>query len=240
MDYRFIGDSNFRDLFSQFKDEISAASSTVLEFELATSVASIKTILDNPDYKPGVVFIASPTNEIALKSKNNTKSREGIIETVVTDLFNCVNDHANKHDNAIYVVCQPFLRKDPPWLEPKIQFYKDFIKTIHAKTTRGNVFVGGEIMITSDDLKPDQIHLNEKGMLKLRTGIISDLKTAKEHEAQGGGGGGEGFDEEMDEAPLSHLHRNAKKTPLRNKRAIEESDEEEGRVTRKRKQKKIS
>ena len=141
MNYKFIGDSNFRDLFSLHKDEIARGTGLTVEFVQASSGASVKTILDNPDLGPSFVFVGSPTNEIALKSKNNTKSREGIIESVVKALFNCLNDHGNKHENSYYVVCQPFLRQDPPWLEAKMAFYKEFIKTTHAATTNGRVFI---------------------------------------------------------------------------------------------------
>ena len=109
MNFRFIGDSNFRDLFTSHRDEIETG--LTVGFDLATSVASVKTILDNPDFKPNVVFIGSPTNEIALKSKNNTRNREGIIEASIKDLFNTVNDHAYKNEQFYYVIFQPFLRQ---------------------------------------------------------------------------------------------------------------------------------
>ena len=235
MNFAVIGDSNFRDLFSQHRDEIAAESGHTVEFMLASTVASVRTILDNPDYKPDVVFIGSPTNEIALKSKNNTKSREGIIESVIKDLFNCINDQANKNDSTYYVVCPPFLRLDPPWLEAKIPFYKTFIKTTHANTSHGNVFVGGEFEIGPEDLKGDGVHLTDSGMIKLRTRTIDDIKVAKEMRSNAGDI--DDPEEEMDTAPLSSLARSTKKTPMRKKRMIEESSEEEGRITRKKKAK---
>lgn len=238
MNFRFIGDSNFRDLFTSHRDEIqSGLVDGVTNFDLATSVASIKTILD-PDFKPNVVFISSPTNEVALKSKNNTKSREGIIEGVVKDLFNTVNDHAYKNEGIYYVIFQPFLRLDPPWLEAKMPFYSDFIKSTHANVSPRNVFIGSEVKITVDDLKPDRIHLNPDGMSKLLAAVMADVKTALEVCEKGVDfGPDEADDADMEEAPLSQLARSTRKTPLRKKRVHEESAEEESEHTKKKKTK---
>ena len=240
MNFRFIGDSNYRELFTlhraEFEDDL------VVGFDLASSVASVKTILDDAEFKPNVVFICSPTNEIALKSKNNTKSREGIIEGVVKDLFNIVNDHGHKHEQTYFVIFQPFLRLDPPWLEAKMPFYTNFVKNTHAHSSPRNVFIGTEVQITLEDLKPDKVHLNSEGMKKLLTCVVADIRTAKDLCANGAQAGGEGtdgtdnVDADMDEAPLSQT-RSTRKTPLRKKRSHEESSDDDGKHTKKKKPK---
>ncbi len=100
MTLTLIGDSNFRDLVTYHKEEIESKIGRSLSFVLASSVATVKTILDNQAEIPDIVFIASPTNEISLKSRNNTKSREGIIETVITELYQHVNVTADKHEKS--------------------------------------------------------------------------------------------------------------------------------------------
>ena len=231
--HKFVGDSNFRDVFTAHREALAVESGVTIEFEQATSVASIKTLLDGPDFSHHLVFIGSPTNEIALKSKNNTKSREGIIESVVSDLFKCVNEHATNHPTANYIICQPFLRQDPPWLEGKLEFYKNYIKACHCKSP-SNVHVGSDVNVGTEDLKPDRIHLNKEGLEKLRTCFATDILIAKDL------GSEDHFldvDEDMEEAPLSHMLRSSKKTPLSKKRSIEENSEDEGRLTRKKKAK---
>ena len=236
MNFRFIGDSNFRDLFTLHRDTLQTG--LVANFDLASSVATIKTIMGDPECKPDFFFIASPTNEICLKSKNNTKSREGLIETVVKDLFTFVNDHANKHDKTHYVIFQPFLRLDPPWLEPKMPFYIDYVRSNHANGSPSNVFIGTEVGIGLDDLKPDKVHLNEDGMAKLLAGVLKDVATAKVVCEKGGHSSFDvGTDDaDMEEAPLAGT-RSTRKTPARKKRTHEhESSEDEGK-TRKKKSK---
>ena len=228
LNYSFIGDSNFRDLLTTKKAEIEDELGIAISFEFASSVASVKTLIGSPDFGPDVVFVGCPTNEIGLKSKNNTKSREGIIEGVITDLLNTIIDQANKKDSISYVICQPFLRLDPPWLEAKLPFYKSFLKTTHANTTNGNIHIGGEIDIQANDLKADRVHLNQEGMDKLFSVLVADLKTAKEDVE------GLRSNVDMDDAPLSSLPRSSKRTPVRRKRTHDlESSEEEGKTVKK-------
>ena len=240
MNFKIIGDSNFRDLFSLHRDELQSGIS--VSFDQATSVASVRTILDNPDLRQNAVFVCSPTNEISLKSKNNTKSREGIIESVVKDLFSCINEHATKNNKIIYVICQPFLRLDPPWLEAKLKFYSDLIKTSHANgVSPPNVHIGTEVPILADDLKPDKIHLNSEGIKKLLTGMLGDINIAKELCENGGemrfeGTEGEG-DASMEDVPLCTTTRSTRKTPLRKKRTHDETSDEDGKLIKKKKPK---
>ena len=147
---------------------------------------------------------------------------------MITDLLNTIIDQANKKDSISYVICQPFLRLDPPWLEAKLPFYKSFLKTTHANTTNGNIHIGGEIDIQANDLKADRVHLNQEGMDKLFSVLVADLKTAKEDVE------GLRSNVDMDDAPLSSLPRSSKKTPVRRKRTHDlESSEEEGKTVKK-------
>jgi hypothetical protein len=98
MNLKVIGDSNFRDLFAAHSEEIDKNSGTKVTFELATSVLSTKTALEEVDETTDIVFIASPTNEISQRSRNNTKNREGIIDTVLTELYEVVRVYAQKNE----------------------------------------------------------------------------------------------------------------------------------------------
>lgn len=222
-----IGDSNFRDLFSAKKSEIEAGSGCKITFSLGTSVGSIKTILENIEGNPRVVFIGSPTNEISLKSRNNTKSREGIIEAVITDFYNQLNNVATKNESTMFVVCQPFARYETPWLEAKFNIYLDYVKTTHNNTSLNNVHLGSEISITLEDLKPDKIHLNGEGLSKLAKVLTTDIKTAASSvDGRESRQSVTSLDESMDEdLPISQ-GRSLRKTPARKKRPLEESDED--------------
>ncbi len=225
---KVIGDSNFRDLFSQHREEMETDTQLRLDFVYATSVASVKTALEGLEAQQEAILIAAPTNEISLKSRNNTKSREGIIETVVSDLYNCVNNYANKHDHTLMVVCQPFLRMEPPWIEAKMRHYLDYLKSTHNSSASSNVHLGSEVEgITINDLKQDKVHLNKEGLTKLRNVIVSDLKTTKtEVEILRKGGSDEDEDEEsMDHTPINEP-RNLRNTPARRKRPLDDSPDD--------------
>ena len=238
MNFSLVGDSNFRDLFALHRGGIDEAAGSTVRFDLATSVASVRTVLDGPRAGQCVTFLACPTNEIALKSKNNTKSREGIIENVLNDFLDAINQQGLKDETSFFIICQPFLRLDPPWLKAKMEFYKTYLKTIHANLSPPNVFIGGVIEVLTDDLKADRIHLSEQGMEKLRSVIVTDIGIAvRDCPILAAGGVILNDEVDMDEAPLSQLIRSAKKTPLRKKRVIEESSEDDGKTSKRKKTK---
>jgi hypothetical protein len=246
MNILFVGDSNFRDVFTYLRDKVEKSTRTSVKFEQATSVASTKTILDVAQRDVDLIFIGPPTNEISLKSRNNTKGREGIIESVVTELYNVVNDHAAKNEKTLYVLGQPFLRLDPAWIEAKLGHYKEFMKSSLNNLNLGNVHIGSEIEITVDDIKFDKVHLNKEGLKKLANLIIQDIKTGIKEVRVLRSGEVESQDDDRQETdmdvedfdaediPLSQSGRILRKTPARRKRTIEEVSDEEGKSKKKR------
>jgi hypothetical protein len=225
MSVTIVGDSNFRDLFTKSKDEIETESGSEVEFVQATSVASVKAYLETL-VKKGVVFIGYPMNEIGQKSRNNTKSREGIVEAVIADLYTQVNVTADRKEDVMFVICQPFLRLDPPWIKGKLTFMSDHLKTTHNCTGSKNVHLGSVIEAEADDLKADNVHLNEKGLLKLKNILTTDIKVAKnEFEILQTGGQDESMEEAVTPVNIgSKEARELRKTPARRKRPHEDTN----------------
>jgi hypothetical protein len=231
MNLLFAGDSNFRDLFTYHRDQIESELGEKVRFEMVTSVASLSALITSLDKPPDVFIAGSPTNEIALKSRNNTRAREGIIETVVTEFYNLMSDYSIKNEGTFFVICQPFLRLDPPWLDNKMDFYKEFLKTSLNNGTHSNVHLGSVVDLEADDLKPDRVHLNKEGLKKLSKVILYDLKIAKKEYLVMRNGpadteGEQGTDMDVEDIPLSQSGRKLRNTPARKKRPIEESDDE--------------
>jgi hypothetical protein len=226
MTIKVVGDSNFRDLFTYHRNEIETAAETPIEFIMANSVASIKTVLESTGDTSDILFIANPVNEISMKSKNNTKSREGIIESVVTDLLNLINTYASKHESNICVICQPFLRLDPPWIEAKMGHYLEFLKATLNTMNAGNTHLGSIIEIEADDLKPDKVHLNKDGLAKLKATITADIKIAKSELLVLRGTCEE--EDEMDSMETTPVNetRALRNTPARKKRPLDNSPDD--------------
>ncbi len=128
MNILLAGDSNFRDLFTCHRDQIEKDVGEKIKFEMVTSVASLGVLMDGQVKMPEVVIVSPPTNEIAMKSRNNTKSREGIVEAVVTDFYNLLVDKSVKNDSTLFIVTQPFLRLDPPGWIRKLNSTGNFSK----------------------------------------------------------------------------------------------------------------
>jgi hypothetical protein len=228
-----IGDSNYRDLFTLKKDEIEKEVDNTVRFDLATSVVSVKSLLDNARYKPDILFIAAPSNEISLKSQNNTRSHIDIIRSVVKELVDAINTYANKKETTMFVLMRPFLRKDPIWFEGKLARYNNALISHYNKTSPRNVFVNSELEIEGTDLKPDLVHLNHSGLGKLASILVKDIKMALADIAVFRDGIAD--DEDM---PLSQLSQNARKTPGKKKRMhCETTDDEESSASKSKKKK---
>jgi len=193
-------------------------------------VASLSTVLESPDFNQDIVFISCPTNEISQKSKNNTKSREGIIETVMREFFDCINRAADRLSKTLFVVCYPFLRLEPPWIEAKMDFYKDQVKTTLNSSNLNNVHLGSDFNVVHADLKPDRVHLSKDGVKKLYEIILSDMRTALTEVVILRTG--EGMDEDSPDTasettspPQALSQRSLRKTPARNKRHFEDGED---------------
>jgi hypothetical protein len=241
-----IGDSNFRDLISAHKDEIETKVGQTITFNLASSVASVKTIFENMNVWPEIVFVACPTNEITLKSRNNSKSREGLIEGVINELFQHVNCIADKQEKTTFVIAQPFLRYEPAWIDGKMKFYVDFVKNTHNTTSPSNVHLGSSIEIDAEDLKQDKVHLNKDGLAKLSEVMTNDFITSiSERERRLTGLDEVEEDEEhMDVTPPptralrnTPPTRTLRITPARKRRPADDISDEEGGRSKKKKSK---
>jgi hypothetical protein len=242
MKFLVIGDSNFRDLFASHGEEIVKKTGSPVSFEYATSVVSIKTLMDDSVQvkEAEIIFLATPTNEIAQRGRNNTKSREGIIEAVINEFYELVNTFAQKNEQKMIVVCYPFLRQDPPWLDGKLPFYKEYLKKAH-NVSYHNVHLGSDLEISSDQLKPDRIHLNKDGLKGLCEHLTKDLKIAEKELSPLAAESDDTMESPSTQTefitPPSRGIRGARslrKTPARNKRQNEESGADEVKSKKKR------
>jgi hypothetical protein len=229
MTFLILGDSNFRDLITGHKDEIQAETGVTVEFAQTTAVASVKAHVETLSV-PGVVFIAYPMNEISQKSRNNTKSREGIVEAVTNDLCTQISVLAGKREDCLFIICQPFVRMDPPWIEGKLGFMTEYLKSTHNGICSNNLQLGSVIDMVGEHLKSDNVHLNDQGMQKLKEVMISDINIAKkEYEILRNGTPN---DESMEEAvtPVNVAKgtsdgRALRKTPARRKRPHDDTED---------------
>ena len=172
------GDSNFRDLCQLKKDDMERETSKKIEFELVTSNESFKVLLEGMKDETKVIIVGPMMNEIATKSKGNTKSREDIVKSVVLEQNHAANKFAQDHQDRFMVLVPPFLRLDPPWIKEKIKLFKFYMDDDVKTYSPGNVVMGNQINIKEDDLKADKVHLTLPGMDKLYTQMLSDIKLA--------------------------------------------------------------
>jgi hypothetical protein len=180
--YLLIGDSNLRQTFVTYKEKLAEEIGVDIQFEQATNNASVKAALEKErDVKPDIVYIATILNEISQKTGKG-KPTEGVIKTVTEEQNIIVNTVAEKPDNAsrLYLICNPFLRQDPKWMEEKLLQIKFYMKEQHTIYSPGNVVLVGEPIIEPSDLVGDKVHLTESGKKKFFDKIVADLKIGKE------------------------------------------------------------
>ena len=172
------GDSNFRDLCLQKKDDIEKETGKKIEFELVTSNESLKALLDGLKEETKILLVGPMMNEIAIKSRGNTKSREDIVKGVVLEQNHAVNKFAQDNQDRFVVLIPPFLRMDPAWIKEKIKLFKFYMDDDVKTYSPSNVVMGNQINISEEDLKADKVHLATTGMEKLFTQTLSDIKLA--------------------------------------------------------------
>jgi hypothetical protein len=180
--YLLIGDSNLRQTFSAYKDKLIEELGIDIQFEQATNNASIKASLEKErEVKPVLFYIATILNEISLKTGKG-KPTEGVIKTVTEDQNIVVNTEAGKIENTsrLYLICNPFLRQDPKWMEEKLLQIKFYMKEQHTIYSPPNVVLVGEPLIEPCDLVGDKVHLTETGRKKFFDKILDDLRIGKE------------------------------------------------------------
>ncbi len=131
--------------------------------------------------------------------------------------------------STLFVVCYPSLRLEPPWIEAKMEFYRETLRNTLNNTNANNVHLGSELSIQHSDLKADRVHLNRDGLKKLYDNILCDMKTAlTEVDVLRTGDDHEEMEEDSpssaSEATPPASQRSLRKTPARNKRHFEEAD----------------
>ncbi len=232
MTFYLLGDSNFRDLITTHKDDLQTESGVKIEFVQTTTVASAKAYLETLTGAGLVIFVAYPMNEISLKSRNNTKSREGIVEVVINDLCNQISIIAGKREDCLFILCQPFLRMDPPWIEGKMTFMSDYLKTTLNSTGTNNLHLGSVIEIAGEHLKSDNVHLNEPGIQKLKSVMTADIAIAKRELEilQNGVQNDESMEEAVTPVNVAKAGggveaRALRKTPARRKRPYDDTED---------------
>lgn len=152
-----------------------------VQFEQATNNASIKAALEkerNP--RPTIYYISSILNEISQKTGKG-KPTEGVIKAVTEEQNIVINTEAAKIENTsiLYLVCNPFLRQEPKWMEEKLLQIKFYMREQHTIYSPANVIIVGEPIIESTDLVSDKIHLTDDGKRKFHEKILADLQEGK-------------------------------------------------------------
>ena len=126
--YLLLGDSNLRQTFEKYKDELNAKLETEIVFEQVTTNESLKIALKKVrETKPEIIYISTILNEIAAKCGKG-KQIEKIIKTVTEEHNIAINSEAGEFENSgrLYLIGNPYLRQDPKWMEEKltqVKFY---------------------------------------------------------------------------------------------------------------------
>jgi hypothetical protein len=181
MKFLLIGDSNLRQTFLTHKDQLIEEIGVDIEFEQVTNNASIKAALEKErEVMPDIYYIATILNEISMKTGKG-KPTEGVIKAVTEDQNIIINKEAAKIENTsrLYLICNPFLRQDPKWMEEKLLQIKFYMKEQHDIYSPPNVVLVGEPLIEQSDLVGDKVHLTESGKKKFFDKIVSDLTIGK-------------------------------------------------------------
>jgi hypothetical protein len=230
MSYLFLGDSNFRDLFTGYRERIESEIGRSIHFEFVTSVASVRTSLAEWTTEYEAIYIGCPMNEVSLKSRNNTKNREGIIESVLKDLYEAIHDIALKKEKVQFTITQPFLRQDPPWMETKLNNFREIQKKLHNTISPPNVHLGSEINLPDSGLKSDKVHLNQEGLETILTVVIHDMKVTERELVTASSVD----DQEMeDETPPRPTRHNLRCTPGRKRRVLDDNSDDDNRSKKK-------
>ena len=178
-----LGDSNLRQTFTKFKDQIMEETGIDnIEFEQISNNESLRIALEKErDPKPNLFYINALLNEIAAKSGKG-KPRESAIKNVVIDQNTIVNRVAGDSCNTatLYLICNPMLRQDPKWIEEQLLQIKFYINENFSIYSPTNVAVVSEPIIEAADLAADKVHLNEEGQRKFFEKIVTDFKVGKE------------------------------------------------------------
>ena len=134
------------------------------------------------------------------------KHSEKVIKAVTEENNIIVNTSASQIENSgkLYLICNPFLRQDPKWMEEKLTQIRYYMYEQFRTYSPVNVASVGEPEILAEDLNPDKVHLNEEGKKKHYAKIVEDLKIGKEELAK--------FEEEGQE--WVSLERLSQRTPM--------------------------
>jgi hypothetical protein len=211
--YLLLGDSNLRQTFTSYKDNLEEELGVELKFEQTTNNASIKAALEKErETQPALYYIASILNEISQKTGKG-KPTEGVIKAVTEEQNIIINSEAAKteHTSRLYLVSNPFLRQDPKWMEEKLLQIKFYMKEQHTIYSPDNVFLVGEPLIEPQDLVGDKVHLTESGKKKYYEKLLADLKIGKEEIEKFQGSGMDWSQEEVSQKLSQKTPKTARK-----------------------------
>lgn len=174
------GDSNYRDVYTKFKKRMEEELGESVVYKQYTTNESLKLVLAGEPSKerPKVFLIGAGLNEVASKSKKKGKGHDELVRTVSNEQNTVVLKQAEKDNSSLFGMTPPFLRKDPAWIGEKFKLMFFYMREFSNKFNSGNMYVGTPIEILEADLKEDKVHLNDSGLEKLASQLISDAKTA--------------------------------------------------------------
>ena len=178
-----LGDSNLRQTFTKYKDQIIAETEVEnIKFEQISNNESLRVALEKErDPKPNLFYINSLLNEIGAKTGKG-KTRENAIKNVTMEQNTVVNRAAGESGNTatLYLICNPMLRQEPKWIEEQLNQIKFYVYENFSIYSPTNVAVVAEPIIEPADLAADKVHLNEGGQKKFFDRIVADFKVGKE------------------------------------------------------------
>jgi hypothetical protein len=180
IDYKMIvvlGDSDFRNMFAESGERMSASVGKQITFYMATSNESIKLQLEQErEDMPEIIIIGTPVNEIVQKvARNKNKGRDETIRSVLEEHNKIISDSAKTKENCIHLVVPPFLRTDPEWIQDRIRLGAFYVKDFIARGGPWNVVLASTVDIVKEDLVDDDVHLNEAGKEKLYKSLEKDV-----------------------------------------------------------------
>jgi hypothetical protein len=116
--YILLGDSNLRQTYEDYKDELAGTLEEELVFEQTTTNEALKIALEKErEEKPKLFYISTILNEIAAKCGKG-KPIDKAIKAVTEEQNRIVNKTANVQNNSstLYLLGNPYLRQDPKWM----------------------------------------------------------------------------------------------------------------------------
>ena len=181
-----LGDSNYRNTILPNGDRLSTATGEEVVFCMVSNNESLKVELEGRKDSPKIIVIGAPLNEIAFKvAKNASKGRDATVRAVVEEQIKIITKSAGEKTQCLHLICPPFLRQEPKWIEEKVKLCLFYQKEFIDKDSPWNVAIANPVQIVSGDLQEDKLHLTDAGREKLYLMLVSDILKCKENLGEG-------------------------------------------------------